>query len=152
MDTNTTLTPNQNERVIAALAHVSILLPFMGVIAPLVIWITQKEKSPYVAFQASQALAYQLIMILAGFVESGCYLSSLIVSCLVVVLISPDEPSHTMDPVSAMAVFTPFIIIGILFLARIALVIYGLVGAVMTYQGKPFRYIFIGNRVERFVQ
>jgi uncharacterized Tic20 family protein len=152
MDNVTTLTPNQNERVMAALSHVSVILPFMGVIAPLVIWITQKEKSLYVAFQASQALAYQLMMILAGFVETGCYLVFFLVYFLVVVLISPDEPSHTMDPVSVMVVFMPFIIMGILFLARIVLLIYGLVGAVMTYQGKPFRYIFIGNRVERFVQ
>jgi hypothetical protein len=31
-------------------------------------------------------------------------------------------------------------------------VIYGVVGAVMAFQGKPFRYVIIGKRVERFMQ
>ena len=51
---------SQDERIMAALSHATALLPFMGVIAPIVIWVTQKDKSQYVAFQALQAMAYQL--------------------------------------------------------------------------------------------
>jgi len=58
-------TPSQNDKIMAALAHISALLPLMGIIAPIVIWVTQKDKSEYVAFQALQAVAYQLLMILA---------------------------------------------------------------------------------------
>ena len=32
---------------------------------------------------------------------------------------------------------------------NLAFVIYGIIGAVMTYQGKDFRYVFIGNRIEK---
>jgi uncharacterized Tic20 family protein len=53
--------PNQNDKIMAALAHISALLPLMGVIAPIVIWATQKDKSEYVAFQALQAVVYQLV-------------------------------------------------------------------------------------------
>src|SRR5512147_3094320 len=85
------LTPNQDERVMAALSHVSALLPMIGVIAPIVIWATQKEKSQYVAFQALQAIAYQLSMVAAWFIGMGCYmcsiisfpLSSVFASCLI---------------------------------------------------------------------
>ncbi len=35
----------------AAVSHASVLLPFTGTIAPIVIWATQKEKSHYVAFR-----------------------------------------------------------------------------------------------------
>lgn len=68
--------PSQNDKIMAALAHVSAILPFMGVIAPIIIWATQKDKSEYVAFQALPAVAYQLLMILAWFVGMGCYMLS----------------------------------------------------------------------------
>jgi uncharacterized Tic20 family protein len=32
--------PSQNDKIMAALAHISAILPFMGVIAPIVIWAT----------------------------------------------------------------------------------------------------------------
>jgi hypothetical protein len=47
---------NQDEHIMAALAHGSILLPMTGVIVPIVIWITQREKSRYVASQFFQWL------------------------------------------------------------------------------------------------
>jgi uncharacterized Tic20 family protein len=71
-----TLSPTQDERVMAALSHGSALLPMLGIIAPIIIWVTQKEKSKYVAFQALQALAYQTIMIVAYFFAMGCYILS----------------------------------------------------------------------------
>ncbi len=72
------MTPTQDERVMAALAHISAILPFMGVTPPIVIWVTQKGKSKYVAFQALQALAYQLSMIVVWFIGGGCYFCSLL--------------------------------------------------------------------------
>ncbi len=68
--------PSQNDKIMAALAHISAVLPLIGVIAPTIIWATQKDKSEYVAFQALQAVAYQLVMILAWFIGMGCYMIS----------------------------------------------------------------------------
>jgi uncharacterized Tic20 family protein len=76
MENIASITPTQDERVMAALAHISALLPMMGVVAPIIIWVTQKGKSKFVAFQSLQALAYQLSMILAWFVGMGCYMFS----------------------------------------------------------------------------
>ncbi len=39
------LTPSRDERVMAALAQISVLVLFLGVVAPIVIWVTQKDKS-----------------------------------------------------------------------------------------------------------
>jgi hypothetical protein len=68
--------PNQEEKVMAALAHIAILLPLMGLVAPIVIWATQKDKSAYVNFQALQAVAYQVSLILVWFLGMGCYICS----------------------------------------------------------------------------
>nr|NIV37945.1 DUF4870 domain-containing protein [Anaerolineae bacterium] len=60
------LAPTQDERVLAGLAHGSILLGLFtsgvgGIIAALVIWATQKEKSAYAAAQALQSMVYQAV-------------------------------------------------------------------------------------------
>src|SRR5512141_2065517 len=75
--TSTTM-PTQNDRIMAALAHATAILPVTGVIAPIVIWVTQKDKSEYVAFQALQAIAYQLLIILGWFAGMALYMGSFV--------------------------------------------------------------------------
>ena len=53
---------SQEERPLAAMAHSGALLPFLGFIIPLHIWITQRDWSKFVQFHAVQALIYQLAM------------------------------------------------------------------------------------------
>ncbi len=57
----------QEEKVLAGLSHGSILLGIFtngigGIVVALVIWLTQKQKSAYVAAQALQALVYQVVI------------------------------------------------------------------------------------------
>ncbi len=42
-------TRSQDERIMAALAHASAILPMWGAIAAIVIWATQREKSAFTA-------------------------------------------------------------------------------------------------------
>jgi len=53
---------SQDERLLAAIAHSGAMLPFLGFIIPLHIWITQRDWSKFVQFHALQALIYQLAM------------------------------------------------------------------------------------------
>ena len=146
------LTPNQDERVMAALSHVAALLPMIGVIVPIVIWATQKEKSQYVAFQSLQAVAYQLSMIAAWFVGMGCYMLSFFGTFLFLPLASATGNSENINPLFGLGFMVPFLVFGLIFIGGFFFVIYGVVGTVMTFQGKPFRYMLIGKRVEKFMQ
>ena len=146
------LTPTQDERVMAALSHASALLPMMGVIAPIIIWVTQKEKSKYVAFQSLQALAYQLSMILAWFVGMGCYMLSFFGTFFSIPFSSSSGSSESANPLFMLMFAIPFLVMGVVFIGGFLFVIYGVIGAVMTFQGKPFRYVVIGKRVEHFMQ
>ena len=146
------LTPNQDERIMAALSHVSALLPMIGVIAPIVIWATQKDKSKYVAFQSLQAVAYQLSMVVAWFVGMGCYMCSIFTLPLGSIFASSPSSPDTVPPLFALGFAIPFIVFGLIFVGGFLFVVYGIAGTVMTFQGKPFRYALIGNRVERFMQ
>jgi uncharacterized Tic20 family protein len=149
-----TTSSSQDERIMAALSHVSALFPFMGIIVPVIIWVTQKEKSRYVAFQALQALAYQLTMILILFVGMACYMCSFFSMFLGIPLTAGTSsgPSQTMPPLFAVTFAVPFLIFGTMFIGQIAFIVYGLIGAVMTLQGKAFRYIVVGAQLERYLQ
>ncbi len=147
------LTPTQDERVMAALSHVSALIPLMGVIAPIVIWVTQKDKSQYVAFQALQALAYQLSMIAAWFIGMGCYMFSFFGTFITTIpFASSSGNAQSVDPLFGLAFLIPFLVFGAIFVGGFFFVAYGMIGAVMAFQGKPFRYMLIGRQVERFIR
>lgn len=146
------LKPTPDERVMAALSHISALLPMIGVIAPIVIWVTQKEKSKYVAFQALQSLAYQLCMIAAWFLGMACYMVSFFGTFFTTFFASAFERSNNIEPILGIIFVFPFIVFGAIILVGFAFVVYGVIGAIMTFQGKPFRYAIIGKRVERFMQ
>ena len=145
--------PTQNDEIMAALAHVSAILPLMGVIAPIIIWATQKDKSKFVAFQALQAIAYQLVMIFAWFVGMGCYMLSFFSTFLMIPFTgSGGEVDPTVTPFFMAGFFIPFIVFGVIFVGGAIFIIYGLVGAVMTFQGKDFRYFVIGSRLVSYLQ
>lgn len=143
--------PAQNDRIMAALAHISALLPLMGVIAPIIIWATQKDKSEFVAFQALQAVAYQLLMIFAWFVGMGCYMLSFF-STFLTIPFAESGGSSSVSPFFMLGFFIPFIIFGLIFMGGAIFILYGIVGAVMTFQGKNFRYMILGNWLAGYLQ
>lgn len=143
---------SQDERLMAALAHVTALLPFVGVLAPIVIWVTQKDKSQHVAFQALQATAYQLTMILAWFLGMACYMSSFF-GMFLGALILPSPGAAPQDELFMLPfMFLPFAVLAVIMIGGTAFVLYGLIGALMNVRGRPFQYVFIGARVTRYLQ
>jgi uncharacterized Tic20 family protein len=151
------IVPTTDERILAALAHITILVPFMGVIAPILIWVTQKDKSRYVGFQALQAVVFQLLLVLAWFLGMGCYMASFFISFIGMAGFAAGNPSSapTSSPGEVFGVIwflIPFLIIGLLILAGLAFVMYGNIAAIQALRGTPFRYALIGDRVERFLQ
>jgi hypothetical protein len=140
--------PTPDERIMAALSHASIILPMTGLIVPVLIWVTQKAKSTYVSFQSVQSIAYHIVLILFGFLGGICYGCSFFGAFFPFVLSGPGSDSGGPPPFF----FLPFGVIGLFFLGYFALMIYGIVGAVLTLQGKDFKYLVVGERVERFLQ
>jgi uncharacterized protein len=60
----------RDERNLAMLAHLSafagLVVPLGNIVAPLVIWLIQREKSAFVADQALESLNFNITMVLAG--------------------------------------------------------------------------------------
>jgi len=140
--------PSQDERMMAALAHGAILLSLMGLVVPIILWITQKDKSRYVAFQALQAIAFQLVRLVGVFFGLGCYMATIFSTMFLSAAAS--ESSRYGGPPTAF--FIPFAVLCVLGAFGVACFAYAVAGVVMTLMGRDFRYFLIGDWVEQFVQ
>jgi uncharacterized Tic20 family protein len=137
--------PTQDERLMAALAHGAILLPMTGAIVPIVIWVTQKDKSRYTAFQSLQALSFHLLLILGWFLGMGCYFASLLGMMGGI----PFSSSPRSGSIADLFYTLPFVVVSGVACISGLFVLYGLVGAILTLQGKNFRYLLLGDLIER---
>ncbi len=141
-----TAVPNvsDNDRVLASLAHAGILLGLLtsglgGPIAALVIWLVKRDESPWVAFQALQALIYQLIGIAVAFVSMICWLVLWFAS-MIPLMASPGEPAGPPP-----GFFLSFSLLCVPFFLSILWTLYGLWGALRAWQGEDFRYVVLGD-------
>ncbi len=137
---------NQDERVMAALAHASIIIPNIGVIVPLIIWLTQRERSRVVAFQALQALVYHVVLIIGWFAFAACFVGSILVFSFT------SFGLNTYNTGNTLLVAFPFLLFCLLGLLSLAFIVYGVIAAVQTLQGQDFHYALIGNWLARNTQ
>lgn len=125
------LTPAE-ERQWAMFAHFSVLLNlftgFLGVVAPLIIYMIYKERSRYVAYHSLQSLIMQSICWFGGGVLA------FITSALSGVI-----------PFIGLLCLPLACIFGILPLTAL---IYGTVGGIQVNQGQDFKYWLIGDWVQ----
>jgi len=143
----------------AAVAHASILLTLflglvtggvaalLGPIVPAAIWYAYRDKSAYVTEQARQATIFQLAGMVALLalttvgaivVAVGWTVSAILVIVLVGLLLLP-----------VMLVVTLLWIVGVVALP-IAQVVYGCYAALEAYNGRPFRYRWIADLIDRY--
>jgi uncharacterized Tic20 family protein len=130
------LTPSE-ERTWAMLANLSVLLNlvtgFLGAVAALIIYLVFREKSRYVAYHAMQSFLFQLIfwgapgLILAVMWGLTGALSLVLVGLLCI-------------PFAC--ILTPVIL-----LMPVISLVYGVVAAIQTSQGRDFKYWLVGDWV-----
>jgi uncharacterized Tic20 family protein len=126
-----TMSP-QDERTWSILAHLSVLVwPITGLVpvAPLIIWLVFKDRSPRVGFHALQSLWYQLawlvIFIVAGFF--GIILTLVTLGLALIVLV----PLAFLTPVFGLIP-----------------IVHGCYAAYKVNQGIDYRYPFIADRID----
>jgi uncharacterized Tic20 family protein len=150
----------RDEMTWAALAHASILvtlaiglatgglLAIVGVAIPAIIWYANRDKSAYVVDQARQATVFQLAGIVGLLVLSvgGAILLAvawLAAVALVFVLVG-------------LAVLPVVLIVTLLWAVAIvalpiAQVVYGCYAAVEAYNGRPFRYRWVADLMDKYM-
>jgi uncharacterized Tic20 family protein len=143
------LAVTQDEKMLAGLAHGSILLGvftsgFGGIIAALIIWLVQKEKSAYVAFQALQALVYQGVVFLLTMAAFCLWGACWMLMFMVPMMANSGAYEYAPPPsfwVGLALMVVPFAVWGLT-------LVYGIVGAIRCLGGHDFKYAIIGNWLE----
>ncbi|MEN4011715.1 MAG: DUF4870 domain-containing protein [Chloroflexota bacterium] len=137
-----------NQRWLAALAHAGILIPTFGLAAPLVIWLAQREKSAFLTFQALQALAFQLLLAVAGVI--GGFLSGFLVLGISLAAAALGIALQSETPFMFMSGGV-WLIFGLLLCALGLFVLSGLIAAIACAGGSNFRYPLLGDWLARYL-
>lgn len=119
----------QDEKVWAALSHASVLVwPFTGFlpVAPLIIWLLFRDRSPRIGFQALQSLCYQTAWLIIG-VAAGILATILTVLTLGLALL-------LIVPLGLLLSLVPFA--------------HQLYAAYRVMRGSDFRYPLIADRID----
>lgn len=153
-----TLRVSEDERLWASVAHISAWITFLGgiftvgtivpvsIFIPLVIYFLFRRKSDYVAFHALQAFVVQLlgtvgafVLLFAGGVVWGVGMIIALLSMAVIV-------GFVLVPVW---VLIGVALLMIVLLLPLAMVLFGTIAAVATYNGGDYQYPFIARWVDR---
>jgi uncharacterized Tic20 family protein len=131
-------------RLLAALAHGAIITQGLGLLAGVIVYVNQREKSRWAAFQALQAAVYQVITLLITiglWIVWGVFYA---ISFIPLIQL-PEGYEGAPPPIFVIALVS--MVIPMLYMLVVGL--YGLWGALQTWQGKDFRYAVIGGWLER---
>jgi hypothetical protein len=135
----------QDERIMAALAHGSIIAGQMGIIASIAVYLNQKDKSVYAARQAVQAAVYQIAGFIAILIGWGCWTGFYFLT-FIPLISNPAQYDNSGPPplfwAGMLSMICPFLLMALWFG-------YGLYAAIQTWLGKDFKYAVIGNLVEQ---
>lgn len=132
------------DRALSALAHGAIAFGIFGISLPIsliisgILWLYSK-RSPTVRFHSEQAGCYQCSVLIINIV------------LFIVLLLGGGFSLFTIFQGKSDWGLSWGVLVGILILAAwyVGSIIYGLVAAVMVLMGKPFKYLIIGDRLER---
>lgn len=138
--------PNQDSRTLAALSHASVLFSYVGILVPLVIYATQKQKSSYLGYQSLQALIWQIAAFLFSMLASACMVGVMFIPLLIAAATSS---GRQLDSAAGIAFIGMTVSILLMALGVVGFTIYGIIGAIRTYQGEMFRYVVLGDRLDK---
>ena len=139
--------PSPDERMMSALAH------FFGLIAALIIWIFQKDKSGFVRFQAAQALAFDFLVMLFLGILFFCLFGIIFIGIFgaVFATLNSTLSSENFNQLFMFPFLFPFLISMCVFPVSFAILAARVVATISVLSGHNFRYPILAGRVERFL-
>lgn len=131
-----------DERMMAALAHGSVVLSGPGILVGVLIWLTQREKSAYASRQGLQAAVYQLLGMI---VIIGLWLAWGIFYAVSMIPLIRDSDRYVDAPPPLFWVGMISMVVPLL--TMVVWGLYGLWAAVRCFAGRDFRYAMLGRRL-----
>jgi uncharacterized Tic20 family protein len=153
-----TLRVSDDERMWAAVAHASAWITVLGglftgglflvisIFIPLIIYFMFRQKSDYVAFHALQAFVLQLVGTVGAFallIMGGLvWMVGMVIALLAMVILV----GFILAPVWGLVGLALMVVVAVM---PIAMLLFGTMGAIETYNGRDYRYPYIARWVDR---
>lgn len=141
-------TLTSEERLMAMLSHLSLL--FGGIVLPIILWATQKDKSPFIRYHALQSIFFQLayivilVFLIVVFVLLAIFLG------LGFGLITATSTSGSGELSIAFVLFI-ILFYGLIFVSAFGAMGYEIYLAVKSYHGAYTKIPIIGNIIYKKV-
>jgi uncharacterized Tic20 family protein len=135
---------------VAGICHSSAIVMIWGMVLPLAVWLTQKERSARLRFQALQAFLFQLGALFI-YVFAFIFLFGLMVLILVVAGVMNSSTGISSDAVLILfiAVFVLMLFLCILLLALPTYHLFALIAWVRVTKGGEYHYPLLGKLIEK---
>ncbi len=138
------LPEDKEDHIVGAVCHSTSALLLWGIITPIVVWITQHERSMFLRFQALQAIIYQAIGLVAYFAFMMLYL--VFMFGFVGVAVFASQPGSSSSPAWLGIAIVPFLSVMCVFaLAGLVYPVLAFIAAVRVLNGHNYHYPIIGN-------
>lgn len=141
----------KEEVIIAATMHLCSIIPFLGMIAPLIVWLTKKDRSFFLSFHCLQSIIYQATGIIIFITGMILYILSFFIVFISIFILTAINGGSEPGPIIFLVIAIPFIVFFLLFFFFFAFILYGIVGFITTLVKRDFKYIIIGNWVKKYM-
>lgn len=140
----------ETDRALAALGHAAILLPGLGLLVPVMVWTTARQRSPGLRFQLLQAAGAQVILPVVSLLASLIVLILTLLAALAVGLVLRGQGAGVETALALLGVVRVVAAV-LIFLIHAVFLGLGLAAAVISLTGKAFRYPLLGAWLEQFL-
>ena len=135
-----------DEKLMGGVSHI------FGSLVAVIVWTTQKDKSRFVKFQALQALAFDLFIIIASGLLFFCLFGAMFLGVFWVIFAGVNSAS----PDSVMSLFAlpfmfPFMTFTCITPVSIVILTIRLVAGISVLNGRNYKYPVIGKWLENFL-
>lgn len=148
MNTSPNFPPSSDEKLMGALAHL------FGPMVAIIVWATQKDKSRFVKFQALQALAFDIFLMLTMGIIFFCLFGTMFVGIfgsMFGVLANTSSPDTGLQFLMLPFMF-PFITFACIFPFSISILILRIIAAMSILNGRNYQYPLLGKWLENFLK
>jgi len=152
-----TLDASREDQYIAALCHLSLLVPLAGLSLPLVVWLMRRKESAYLRFQAAQSLAYQAagfaVQLLTNGLQVAVSFSFMAVLVILAILSTSLKASNAFGLAFGFAMFLLWggtaLVLALQCVGGFIYIGLGLWGSLQVIRGRAFRYPILGKFIDR---
>jgi uncharacterized Tic20 family protein len=142
-------TYTSEEKLFALLSHLSIFIG--GILLPIIFWATQRDKSKFVAFNALQAIFYQLSYITLTMIILMVFLFAYVFFGVGVGIFFIGESSDFAPLISILIMIGVMICYAAIFVIILGFMGYAIFMGIKSYQGELRKYPIIGNIIYKRV-